>query len=158
MKTRLLVSILILVVVLMFLVGSCATGKKAYVVQEDEELFGTWINPDYEEKMVQSAKLIFEPDGVLRGFATANTTKEPSTSKYTITDKWIDDKGNIWYKFLITEMKFGVISHPDSEKYYYLCKISDSGRILEFSRSGYDYPPEVNPDNLRYPTRVYYRQ
>jgi hypothetical protein len=37
------------------------------VAKEDEELFGTWINPDYDEKL-QAAKFIYEPDGVLRGY------------------------------------------------------------------------------------------
>ncbi len=47
MKTKTLVSILILVLAVLIIAGSCATGKKAYVAKEDEELFGTWINPDY---------------------------------------------------------------------------------------------------------------
>jgi len=156
MKTRMLVLISFLVLGVLIVAGSCATGKKAYVVQEDEELFGTWINPDYDEKMT-AAKIIYEPDGVSRGFGTANTTMEAWNAKFTITDKWIDDEGIIWYKLFGTDMKVGSHSIPQSD-YYYLCKISDSGRVFEFSRSSDDYPPEVNPDNLRYPTRIYYRQ
>ena len=47
MKTRMLVSIVILVLTVMFIAGSCATEKKAYVATEDEEIYGTWVNPDY---------------------------------------------------------------------------------------------------------------
>ena len=156
MKTKTFVLIAVMILAVLIIAGSCATGKKAYVVQEDEELFGTWINPDYDEKMVQATKFIYEPDGVLRGFETANTTKETMTAKFTITDKWIDDEGIIWYKWLLTDIRGSVLkTHSD---YYYLGKISDSGRVFEFSYSGSDYPPEVNPDNLRYNHRIYYRQ
>ena len=156
MKTRTYVSILILVLAVLIIAGSCATGKKAYVMQEDEELFGTWINPDYDEKMVQPVKLIYEPDGVSRGFETANTTEETVTAKFTITDKWIDAEGIIWYKWIRTDISGPVLkTHSD---YYYLGKISDSGRVFEFSFSGNDYPPEVNPDSLKYNYLIYYRQ
>jgi hypothetical protein len=46
MKPIATVSIMILVLVTG---GSCATGKKVYVSKEDEELFSTWVNPDYDE-------------------------------------------------------------------------------------------------------------
>jgi hypothetical protein len=140
---------------LLIIAGSCATGKKAYVAKEDEELFGTWINSDYDEVQI-SAKIIFDPNGVLRGFAIANTTKEWVNAKFTITDKWIDAEGNIWYKWLRTKAKG--LSMSVTGEHYYLGKIRDSGRVLEISFSGYDYPPEVNPDSLKYNYFIYYRQ
>ena len=156
MKTRTVASILILVLTVMVIAGSCATGKKAYVAKDDEELYGAWSNLGYDETDA-AHMFLFETDGVLQTYKTANTTKKWWNGKYTITDKWIDDEGNIWYKILITEIKLDTISLPDAEKYYYLGKISDSGRVFEFSYSGYDYPPEVNPDSLKYPYRVYWR-
>ena len=157
MKARPLVSILILVLAVLIIVGSCATGKKAYVAMEDEEIYGAWHNPDYDETD-KSAMFVFETDGILQTYKTASMTKKWWSGKYTITDKWIDDEGNIWYKFLVTDIKLEPISHSETEKYYYLGKISDSGRVFEFSSSGYDYPPEINPDNLKYPSVVHYRQ
>ena len=49
MKTRALISILIFVIVVLIIVGSCATGKKASVTERDlfKELSGTWVNTDY---------------------------------------------------------------------------------------------------------------
>ena len=155
MKTRTLISILILVLAVLIITGSCATGKKAYVAKDDEELYGVWDNMAYDETD-KAAVFNFETDGVLQTYKSVNRTKKWWNGKFTITDKWIDDEGNIWYKILITEIKLDTISHIDTEKYFYLGKISDSGRVFEFSYSGYDYPPEINPDNLKYPSRVYW--
>ncbi len=40
--------------------------------------------------------------------------------------------------------------------YYCLGKISDSGTVLEVNFSSYDYPTEVNPDNLNYDYSIRY--
>ena len=155
MKTRMFVSNLILVLAVLIIAGSCATGKKASVAKDDEEFYGTWSNPDYDESM-GAAKFIFEHDGVLRAFATVNTTKEAWNAKFTITDKWIDAEGNIWYKWLRIEATHAAISVTGED--YYLSRISDSGRVLEQSHSGYDYPNELNPDSLKYDYSILYRQ
>ena len=42
--------------------GSCATGKKAYVVKEDEELFGTWINNDSNSTQTFEKLIFARPD------------------------------------------------------------------------------------------------
>ena len=155
MKTRTFVSILILVLAVLIVVGSCATGKKAYVAKEDEELFGTWINPDYGQAQ-KAVKYIYKSDGVVRAYNAATSTEEFWSAKCTITDKWIDAEGNIWYKWLMTEAKGGAIS--DTAEYYFLGKISSSGRVLEQSFSSYEYPTDVNPDSLKYDYFIYYRQ
>ena len=59
MKTTKLISILILALTVMIIAGSCATSKKTYVAQEDEELYGIWINPDYNEPLNKSGKSVF---------------------------------------------------------------------------------------------------
>ena len=155
MKIKVLLSILILVLAVSVIVGSGAKDKKTYIAKEDEELFGAWINPDYDEAY-EGGKIIYQPDGIKQGFSTAAITKEWWNNKFTITDKWIDDEGTIWYKWLRTDIRGRVLkSHSD---YYYFGKISESGKVFEFSYSGSDYPPEINPDNLRYNYRIYYRQ
>ena len=105
---------------------------------------------------MKEGRIIYKPDGVLRAYSTATSTKEWWSAKCTITDKWIDTEGNIWYKWLKTEEKSGAITSTDEQ--YWLVKISDSGRVLEQSFSGYDYPTEVNPDSLKYDYYIYYRQ
>ena len=98
MKTRTYVSILILVLAVLIIAGSCATGKKAYTAKEDEELYGTWINPDYNEGK-HSAKFIFKPDGTFEGYAKTDSTHYYYFGEYIIADKWADSEGNLWYKY-----------------------------------------------------------
>jgi hypothetical protein len=78
MKSRTFISILILVFVVMIIAGSCATGKKASVTKEDEVLFGTWINPDYDTTWGYG-KIIIKPDGAYdeykRSSSDSPTTK-----------------------------------------------------------------------------------
>jgi hypothetical protein len=101
MKSRTFVSIPILVLALLIIAGSCATGKKAYVASDDEKLYGIWINPDYDEKAIPG-RIIYEPKGVARSYCAVSDTEERLSWKFTIADKWIDDEGTIWYKLLIS--------------------------------------------------------
>ena len=48
MKTKTLVLILILTFTLLIIAGSCATQKQAYIPKINEELYGTWVNTDYD--------------------------------------------------------------------------------------------------------------
>ncbi len=69
MKNRTLVSILILVLAVLIIAGSCVSGKKAYVAKEDEEIYSTWINPDYDDSR-ELPKKIFYPDGIVKRDST----------------------------------------------------------------------------------------
>jgi hypothetical protein len=155
MKDRTFVLILILYTAVLVIAGSCGTMRKAYVAQEDEAFYGTWVNPDYGG-LAKVEKVVHDPDGVLRFYSTATSTKESWRAKFIITGKWTDAQGNIWYQWLETEGEGGAI--VDTGDYYFLGKISDAGRVIEMSFSSYDYPTEVNPDSLKYDYRIYYRQ
>jgi hypothetical protein len=135
--------------------GSCATGKRVYVVEEDKELFGTWINTDYDDSD-KIAMFILEPDGSIQVYEVSTSTADPWNNTYKITEKWIDDEGNIWYTYLDYDSTQGAISDLDPN--YTIVKISDSGRVLELSFSSYDYPTELSPDSLKFNYQIYYRQ
>lgn len=100
--------------------------------------------------------MIFEPDGVERGYFVSTLTTESWIGNFTITDKWIDAEGTIWYKWLETVLEARYVSDHDVN--FCLGKISDSGRVLEFSISSYDYPNEAKSDSLKYDYHIYYRQ
>ena len=155
MKTRTLVSIIILVSALLIAISSYASGKKAYIAKEDEELYGIWINTDYNDSQ-HPAKFIFKPDGTYEGYAKTDGTHSYYHGEYIITDKWTDSEGNIWYKVFFPILWVG--SSKDTEPLYYLSKIDKSGNILETVRSGIDYPTELGPDVLLYTYRILYRQ
>ena len=149
MKARTFVSILILFLVIMIVTGSCATDQMKHI-SKDYEIYGTWVNPDYNEIMEAAAKITFSPDGRQNRYGIDTATGYEGV-EFVITNKWIDSKGNVWFT---TRNK--VDFH--SLWFYMLIKISDSGKTLEFAEAGSDYPTEINPDNITYRYQILYRQ
>ena len=145
MKTRMLTSILILVLIVCTAV---LMGSK----KKEEELYGTWINTNYNT-VAKMAKYVFKPesirddaDGMYTLYVRDYDENPYESVSFRIEDKWTDDEGNIWYKF----EPFAVF------KYYALFKMSDSGQTLEMIFSNQDYPTEMDPTDIEY--RIYYRQ
>jgi hypothetical protein len=151
MKTRSLVSILILVLALLIVVESCATGKKAYVVKEDEELYGTWANSDYNYAAYATPKFVFHPDGKSEGYPIDTEIHAHWYGEFIITNKWIDSEGIIWYTINLKRDYY-------KNWTYSLVKISNFGKTVEFADSPNDYPKEINPDDRYTRYSIYYRQ
>ena len=152
MKTRNLILSVILIFAVLVLLISCATGKKAYVAKENEEIYGTWVNTEYGTmEALFSQKRITNPDGTWEEYGGMADIAY-RTLKYTIIDKWTDSEGNIWYK-LITE--YGGKAYG-AKPFYELHKISNSGLTWEFVSSTEAYPTEIDPDHPMY--FIYYRQ
>jgi len=147
MKIRTLVLILILVLAALIIAGGYVTAQDAYVVKEDEELFGTWINTEYDE-IGKDSKIVMKPDGKAE-YYNASTYRDFDKGEFVITNKWVDSKGNIWYA-LREEIPLYMI------RYYSLFKISDSGKTLQCIFNNRDYPTEIDPEDTRY--AIYYRQ
>jgi hypothetical protein len=155
MKTKAFVSILFLVFAVMVIAGSCATGKKTYISEENlyKELAGTWINEEYEPTTVQkSPQVTVYSDGSYETYKMHSEMTAPLQSfghYISIKKAWIDSKGKIWYQgkgyFKSTKQTF-----------YDIGKISDSGKVWEYVYSTVDYPDEMDSENFNY--RIYYRQ
>ncbi len=139
MKTRTLISVLILIMAVFVLL---AGGSKK------EEYYGTWVNTDYNTTY-HNAKVIHNHDGTLIKYMSTSDTEPYKTATFTIEDKWTDSEGNIWYKILYTETE-QIISN------FELAKISDNGTTLELDFYIIDYPTEIDPNDGEY--RIYYRQ
>ena len=154
MKTRTLVSIKILILVVLVVTMSYVTDRKGSSASENEVLYGTWINEEYEGG--GNAKLIIHADGTQKWYLDIEDTREQWTEKCSITETWNDTDGTIWYKIKVSEAGSGAIVQ-DYESYYTM-KISHSGKVLEFSWSSTNFPPVVEPDNLRYNYAIFYRQ
>ena len=152
-KTLILV---VLIMAVLIIAGSCATGKKAFVAKENEELYGTWVNKEYNNKGMYYAKHIINADGTINLYTFDYSTRVYENDKYIITDKWYDTIGNIWYKAIITERASSAVK--TTNPIYTLAKISNAGKILETVKSGYDYPTELDPDTLLYNYEILYRQ
>ena len=136
------VSILILVVAVLIIVGSCATGKKAYVASENEELYGTWVT-EYEG--VIPVKWVLHPDGIVAWYTTETSTRAIYSGTWSIKEKWADDEGIIWYKVILKYRDTGLemIGHT-------LIKISNSGKVMESAmKTTGKYPAIIDPNDLR---------
>ena len=119
MKARRLLPLGLLV---MFVLGSCATGK--YVPKANEELYGTWIN----EKMLPQ-KVINNADGFQQYLHVSDSTPFYSGTGGIIS-KWTDSEGNIWYKTFGTYT--GGAGDYNGKSFTMLEKLSKSATVLEF--------------------------
>jgi hypothetical protein len=134
------------------LIGSCAATKKA--VSESgffETWSGTWVTTDTPISEFTPQKLISHPDGTQKYYSLATNTTSAFTSILTLTDRWADSKGNIWYKAHKRREPCDVTIHEYG-------KISDSGNTLELLyHAGSIQVEEWDPDNPVYNYVVYYR-
>ena len=115
----------------------------------DEEISTTWINTDYNHFTFQ--KRVFNPDGTFRFYRYESSPSPEIEGTYSIIEKWTDSEKILWYKLKATVIKRG----KTAEDYYYLSKISDSGKKLEFVFHASDYLKVINPNKPTY--RVYFR-
>ncbi len=139
MKTRTLILVFLLMAVLI-IAGSCAKEKPDYISKE-YELYGTWVNPDYDNNCCIYPKVVFNPNGIMDTYTTSTAPKPgPLKIKFFITNKWTESKGTIWYTF---------IYYFAEEEVYSLAKISNSGKTLEWFMST-DYPKEMDPESTQY--------
>jgi hypothetical protein len=170
MKSRTLLSILILVLAVLIIAGSCATQKKAsyekgfYIPTRDDVIHGIWINMDYSGDAFQCQKIVMSHWGYYEIYPLVENLTASQTGTFILVDKWIDTEGNTWYKDYVRDA-----SHVMFE----LDKISNNGTIWEYvyysqafptedqmSPDGpsQDFPTEdqMNPDGPNY--HIYYRQ
>ena len=147
MKTRTFVSILILVLAVMIIGGSYATGQdtaKSLIAP----LYGTWENPDYNI-IEYFAKVVIKPDGILEQFGNVDLT-EGIKGTYSFLDCMIDQEGNKYYKVKKMLPGFG------AGQYKVLWKLNENETELESVFEVFDYPTKIDPTHARY--RIYYRQ
>ena len=149
MKTRTFVSILILVLSVMVIAGSCATEKKT--VKRSEELLGAWVNEDYESRAVPAATLVYQPDGTFEQYTDVLRTLIEVDGIFTIEEKWTDSEKNIFYK---VKWSYKIGTQENSE--FHLIKISDSENTYEEVFEQRKYPTEIDPINATY--RIRFRQ
>ena len=153
MKTRTFVSILILVLAVLIIVGSCVPGNEASAKEINiyKKLSGTWINKDYDGiSEYFMGKYVIKRDGTYDGYADTSYTSRTSFGEIiSIDEKWIDSEGNIWYKATTKSL----VTHRQN---YELGKIYSSGNVWELTTLSYEHPNELDPNHGRY--RIYYRQ
>jgi len=115
-------------------------GEIVYFAKDNEPLYGTWVNMDYNGN--PAPVLVFNPDGTGGSKGHADSNKFVSRFKSLITRKWTDDDGNIMYK----EHWVG----SWKEEGYTLFKVSNSGDTLEYVWESDKYPQKIDPKHLKY--------
>ena len=148
MKTRMFVSILILVLAVLIIAGNEASAEEIDIYKK---LSGTWINEDYNRISSHfMGKYVIKRDGTYDGYADTSYTSRTSFGEIiSIDEKWIDSEGNIWYKSTTKSLVF-------HDQNYELGKIHSSGNVWELTTLSYEHPNELDPSYARY--RIYYRQ
>ncbi len=147
MKSKTLISVLILIMAVLGITGSCATGKKA-VKAPIELVYGTWANLDYNTRNAFYAKAKIRPDGIIEVAShTENEYHHFDDITFTIIESWMDSDGNKYYKVDLVQ---GI------NTWYELWRINETDSVLEYIKSNIDYPTKIDPEHMNY--RILYRQ
>ena len=114
-----------------------------------DDVFGTWVNSDYNDELWKAGKKVTNPDGTDLAYGKETDTEPAWKTEFTIIDSWHDKEGNLFVKgtFVIKE---------ENKSGYYLDKLSNAGKVKETVWSQADYPDEVSPIGGIY--EIYYRQ
>ena len=156
MKRKTLVCGVVLFAVVLVGVCSFAADKEEYgfyMPSPHEETFGVWINTEYTGKPFWPQKIVNYPWGAYDIYMLAINKTPDFRGSDIIVDKWIDDKGDIWYK-MYSRKDWGSIG------FFSLEKISKDGKVRESVWSYEDYPTEKDlnsKDTLTLYYRIYYR-
>ena len=126
---------LILSITLVAFTAGALAGERGYIVQDNEELYGVWINLD---KSKPGQKQIFKSDGTIEFSSGATKWK----ARYLITGKWKDSQGNIFYRYHCVANG----SQGGGLEIYVLAKISNSGNTLETLHDTETYPTDIEQE------------
>ncbi|MHA2172950.1 MAG: hypothetical protein ACXAB7_24065, partial [Candidatus Kariarchaeaceae archaeon] len=114
-------SILILILSVLIIAGSCATRKKAISIEEASEIrSGIWVNEAY----IKPSAVVY-PDGRYEVYYDLQQEKLYISGVSEIYESWRDSEGVLWYR---------AHYHDDITGWegYVLGKISDSDNTLEY--------------------------
>jgi hypothetical protein len=120
----------------------CFGQQQPYVAQKNEEIYGTWIGIS---KQTPVQKVVINQDGIFYYYNIPDKTPM-SAGKLTLTAKWTDAEGNIWYKTFTTYTS-GTLNGYNLEQLY---KLSKAGSVMEYDGSIVDdfssdsFPTELN--------------
>ena len=126
---------LILSITLVAFAASALAGERGYIVQDNEELYGIWINLS---KSRGNQEQIIKPDGTYEYIRGATKGR----ARYLITGKWKDSQGNIFYRYNCVANG----SQGGGLEIYVLAKISNSGNTLETLHDSETYPTDIEQE------------
>ena len=156
MKARTFVSIIILVVVVLFVIGNCATTNNPDKMVF-ERFCGTWANKNYEptagfktEVSYHFAKYIVNPDGTFLWYHYLDQTGLTAVGTYIVEKRWKDVDGNSFYHVKVYEPLNNVTL-------YELWKIDKYASVWECNSSNIRYLDAIDPSDFHTVYRIFYR-
>jgi hypothetical protein len=154
MRIRTVLSISILILTVLIVVGSCATSKKALPTDNIDELVGTWVNTEYENKRNKYPKRVYKADGKILTYVRLNDEKASFKGKIIeIGEKWMEGDGSIYFKYISYDESFVAT-------FYALVKLSPDRSFCEeaFQTNPQEYSTEFDLEDTSNYYRIYYRQ
>jgi len=157
MISRMLVSIIIFVLALLIVAGSCTTGKKIISVNNAIKDFeGIFVNTEYPGSLRYPQKIVITSDGRVGTWFQSYPKNFSDSAEYKIVESWRDSKGNIYCK--VDAIWGGGLGTNE------LWRL-DKARIT-FERNYIyavheEYPTEINPNpeaSIAVYYMIYYRQ
>jgi len=129
------------------LLGGCGPAK--YTPKANEELYGSWINKSYSGAYTPSdnhpQKEVIDSNGY-HVFRIVDDAAQYFVGTETITSKWTDSEGNIWYK---TYKGAWSNNQGKSEVPHFLYKLSKSATVRESVYTIRDtYAPNAFPTKI----------
>ena len=148
MKPRTFAIILILVLAVLVVVGSCATRKKAISIEDAAEIrSGKWVNEHYPNvKMI-----VFYSDGRYEDYYTPQQERLYASGTSKIYESWRDSEGVLWYR--------AHYQNSSGQEGYILSKISNSDNTWErIYTTNNLIIEEWKIGKVGYGYQIYYRQ
>ena len=143
MKARTFVSILILVLAVMVIAGSCATMKQAISIDDAmKEFAGVYVNTEYDgNRKTQPQKYVVTSDGKIEDWALATNERASWKGEYVIVESWVDSEGNI---YCTVDTKY--YTGSTTKELWKLDKTrSTFEEQFKLGRGG-EYPTKIDPD------------
>jgi hypothetical protein len=137
-----------LVAVATVILAGCATFKEQYVPEDNEVIYGTWTNENYNEG-TDLVKLVMNPDLTYEQYNTFRDLPPYFKGKYVIEKKWSDDEGNTWYwvkKFMRSKTK------------YELAVVTADGKSYANAFDYAKYPTERRLSHGNTKARIFYKE
>ena len=122
---------LVLGVALLVFTGNVLAEEKAYEPEENEVLYSTWINEEYDgpqPRHHKHARWDIKSDGTWASYYRSASAKPVWRGSYSIVEKWTD-KAGVWYKITFKNETYNNINC------YALTCVSDSGSTMESAHS-----------------------
>ena len=124
--------------------AGCGCGDEKY---EEEPLYGTWVNEEYDKTM-EIGKVVINPDGTYEATANNNERDPKLGGEFFISNVWDDSDGNIWYEINVES--------ADLSSNHYMIKIGYGGTTLTILQSDNYESEDIDPENKKNEVFIYY--